>query len=53
MTVEAAIVAVLHIMVVDTSPNRIAKKDPNLHYGRYEHGYNPDIDDYHESGGHD
>ena len=38
---------------VDTSPNTIAKNDPDWYYDHYEYGDNPDIDDYLESQGYD
>lgn len=42
-----------HYGGVDTSPNTIAKNDPDWYYDHYEYGDNPDIDDYLESQGYD
>ena len=42
-----------HYGGVDTSPNKIAKNDPDWYYDHYEYGDNPDIDDYLESQGYD
>lgn len=42
-----------HYGGVDTSPNTIAKKDPDWYYDHYEYGDNQDIDDYLESQGYD
>ena len=42
-----------HYSGVDTSPNTIAKNDPDWYYEHYEYGDNPDIDDYLESEGYD
>ena len=42
-----------HYGGVDTSPNTIAKNDPDWYYDYYEYGDNPDIDDYLESEGYD
>lgn len=42
-----------HYGGVDTSPNSIAKHDPDWYYDHYEYGDNPDIDDYLESEGFD
>ena len=42
-----------HYGGVDTSPNTIARNDPDWYYDHYEYGDNPDIDDYLESEGFD
>ena len=42
-----------HYGGVDTSPNTIAKNDPDWYYDHYEYGDNPNIDDYLESQGYD
>ncbi|WP_295115641.1 zinc ribbon domain-containing protein [uncultured Methanobrevibacter sp.] len=42
-----------HYGGVDTSPNSIARNDPDWYYDHYEYGDNPDIDDYLESQGYD
>ena len=35
-----------HYRGVDTSPDTLAKNDPDWYYDHYEYGDNPDIDDY-------
>lgn len=42
-----------HYGGVDTSPDTIAKNDPDSYYDYYEYGDNPDVDDYLESEGYD
>ena len=42
-----------HYSGVDTSPNSIARNDPDWYYDHYEYGDNPDIDDYLETEGYD
>lgn len=42
-----------HYRGVDTSPDTLAKNDPDWYYDHYEYGDNPDIDDYLESEGYD
>ncbi|MGV8133071.1 MAG: zinc ribbon domain-containing protein, partial [Methanobrevibacter sp.] len=42
-----------HYKGVDTSPDTIAKNDPDSYYDYYEYGDDPDIDDYLESEGYD
>ena len=42
-----------HYGGVDTSPNTIARNDPDWYYDHYEYGDNQDIDDYLESQGYD
>lgn len=42
-----------HYRGVDTSPNTIAKKDPDWYYDHYEYGENDKIDEYIESQGFD
>ena len=42
-----------HYRGVDTSPDTIAKNDPDSYYDYYEYGDNPDVDDYLESEGYD
>lgn len=42
-----------HYGGVDTSPNTIARNDPDWYYDHYEYGDNPQIDDYLESQGYD
>ena len=42
-----------HYGGVDTSPNTIAKKDPDWYYDHYEYGDNDKIDEYLESQGFD
>lgn len=42
-----------HYGGVDTSPNTIARNDPDSYYDYYEYGDNPYIDDYLESQGYD
>ena len=42
-----------HYKGVDTSPDTIAKNDPDSYYDYYEYGDYPDIDDYLESEGYD
>lgn len=42
-----------HYKGVDTSPDTLAKNDPDSYYDYYEYGDNPDVDDYLESEGYD
>ena len=42
-----------HYAGVDTSPETVAKNNPDWYYDYYEYGDNPDIDDYLESEGYD
>lgn len=42
-----------HYRGVDTSPDTLAKNDPDWYYDHYEYGDNPDVDDYLESEGYD
>lgn len=42
-----------HYRGVDTSPDTLAKNDPDSYYDHYEYGDNPDVDDYLESEGYD
>lgn len=42
-----------HYRGVDTSPDTLAKNDPDSYYDYYEYGDNPDVDDYLESEGYD
>ncbi|MEI3145420.1 MAG: hypothetical protein V8S94_01885 [Methanobrevibacter smithii] len=42
-----------HYRGVDTSPDTLAKNDPDWYYDHYEHGKNTDVDDYLESEGYD
>lgn len=42
-----------HYRGVDTSPDTLAKNDPDSYYDYYEYGDNPDVDNYLESEGYD